>query len=841
MGSGSGSTEIRALARFMARRLWLARLCLAWESLWPALWPAVAIAGIFLVAALFNLWSRVPGSLHAAALLLFAIGFILALIQGLRGWRYPGEEAAVRRLETASGFTHRPLAALRDSPATGVHDNQGRALWRTHLQRIAQRAKAMRIGLPSPGMARHDPLGLRAALALVLIIAFTVGGSDSANRLARALQPDFSGASAATAASLTLWLTPPSYTAMAPLFLAAGTGDLAETRTVTEIVDVPSGAALLARVHGGTAVPQLEIGGEVIEFDAIDGSNYELSTTLLADPLTNQDESRRLTVRQGGEILGDWSLAVLVDQPPLIEFSSAPGRTARSALRLDYLADDDYGLVTIEAVVALIDDPSRSFTLPMTLPSEGITSAEDSNFYDLTAHPWAGLEVSIELAASDAPGQVGISEPVTMVLPERIFNHPVARRLIEERRRLALDPTQRNQVSNTLDDISRRPEHFFEDLNVFLGLRVARLRLLYDISDAIVGEVQDMLWDIALVIEDGPIALSEQALRDAERALSEALASNASDAEIDRLVDQMLEALDNYLNDLMEQAANRSGDEPSLEEQFLQAVDRDQIRDLIERIRELAKTGSREAARELLEQLKAALESMRANSMMGEDREGGGENRKILRELEKLIARQQQLLDKTFRRAQGNGEQPGPSGTGNSQNGPQGSSSRGSGGSESQPGLSLQQGLHAGLSELMRRWGGDGQPIPLSLNRASQAMRDALQALSAGLAGQAVGPQTSAIDEMQQGAQALLQAMMEEIGRAPQRPGGLTGGFGNALDPLGRGLLGRGFQDDSRTAIPDKADVQRSREILDELYRRAGEFQRPSIEREYIKRLLKRF
>ena len=70
----------------MARRLWLARLCLAWESLWPALWPAVAIAGIFLVAALFNLWSRVPGSLHAAALLLFAIGFILALIQGLRGW-----------------------------------------------------------------------------------------------------------------------------------------------------------------------------------------------------------------------------------------------------------------------------------------------------------------------------------------------------------------------------------------------------------------------------------------------------------------------------------------------------------------------------------------------------------------------------------------------------------------------------------------------------------------------------------------------------------------------------------------------------------------------------------
>jgi uncharacterized protein (TIGR02302 family) len=825
----------------MARRLWLARLCLAWEGLWPALWPAVAIAGMFLVAALFDLWSRVPGSLHVAALLMFAAGFVLALVQGLRGWRYPGEGDAVRRLETASGVTHRPLGTLRDNPAMGVNDNQGRALWRAHLLRAARQARALRIGLPSPGMARRDPLGLRAALVLVLIIAFTVAGSDGANRLARAFQPDFSGASAATAAALTLWLTPPSYTALAPLFLAAEAGGLAETKTATDTIIVPSGATLLARVHGGATVPRLEIDGEAIDFNAIDGSNYELSTTLSADPSSGLEERRRLTVLQGSEILGDWSLAVVIDQPPLIEFSAAPGRTARSALRLDYLADDDYGLVSVEAVVALLDDPSRSFTLPIILPREGATSAEDSSFFDLTAHPWAGLEVSIELAASDAPGQIGISEPVTLVLPERIFNHPVARRLVEERRRLALDPTQRNRVSNALDEISRRPEHFFEDLTVFLGLRAARLRLLYDLSDAAVGEVQDMLWDMALVIEDGPIALTEQALRNAEQALLDALASGATDAEIDRLVDAMLEALDDYLNAMMEQAANRGDGEPSLEEQLLQAVDRDQIRDLVERVRELAKTGSREAARELLEQLRAALENMRANNMMGENREGGGEDQKILRDLEKLIAKQQQLLDRTFRRAQGNGEQPGPSGAGNSQNGPQGPGSRGTGGSELQPGLSQQQGLRAGLSELMRRWGAKGQPIPLALNRASQAMRDALQALAAGLAGQAVEPQTTAIGEMQQGAQSLLEAMLEEIGQAPRRPGGLTGGFGNRLDPLGRGLLGRGFQDDSRTAIPDEADVQRSREILDELYRRAGEFQRPALERDYIERLLKRF
>ena len=64
-------------------------------------------------------------------------------------------------------------------------------------------------------------MGLRAALLLVLITAGTVAGEDGGNRLVRAFQPEFSMASAVTSATLTLWLSPPHYTAMAPLFLAA--------------------------------------------------------------------------------------------------------------------------------------------------------------------------------------------------------------------------------------------------------------------------------------------------------------------------------------------------------------------------------------------------------------------------------------------------------------------------------------------------------------------------------------------------------------------------------------------------------------------------------------------
>lgn len=825
------SGQMRILAKAVARRVWFSRISLIWERLWPAVWPAVAIAGVFLAVSLLDFWVRLPGSLHAVALFAFAAGFFLTLFRGLRDLRMPSDEKALRRIETTSGFAHRPLRTLGDRPAIAADDADGRALWQVHLQRSAKAVRRMRVSLPKPGMARRDPLGLRAALLLILIIAGVVAGGDSAHRLARALQPDFNAASAGTAAALTLWLTPPPYTAMAPMFLTAET--TGPVKAYDETIIVPSGATLLARVHGGAGVPVLDIDDNSAPFDNIDGANFEFSSII--------ESGRRITVRQGGEILGDWSITVVADQPPLIEFSQAPGRSPRAALRIDYIAEDDYGLVAIEAVISRLDDPKQNFFVSLPLPGERNLSAENSSFHDLTAHLWAGMEVSIELTASDALSQIGTSEPVAMTLPERIFSHPVARRLIEERRRLTLDPTQRNRVSATLDEISRRPEHFFEDIAVFLGLRAARQRLLYDVDDEAVAEVQEMLWDMALVIEDGPVALSQQALRDAEKALLDALSNDATDQEIDALVDKMLQALDDFLNALARQAANQDATEPTLEDQLSQAVTRDQIRDMVERVRELAKTGSREAAREMLEQLQAALDSMRANSMRGDNKKTGGEAQKILRDLEKMITKQQELLDDSFRRGknEGNGDQPGPVGRGGSQSGAPGDPT--TNGSPSAPGMSQQQALRDNLGDLMRRWGASGQSIPLPLNRADQAMQEALQALSAGLPGQAVGPQTSAIDEMSQGAKSLLQSMMKALGRSPPRSSGMTGGFGNNLDLLGRGMIGRGYQDDNKTRIPSEADMQRSRQILDELYRRAGDFQRPAIEKDYIKRLLKRF
>jgi hypothetical protein len=60
-------------------------------------------------------------------------------------------------------------------------------------------------------------------------------------------------------------------------------------------------------------------------------------------------------------------------------------------------------------------------------------------------------------------------------------------------------------------------------------------------------------------------------------------------------------------------------------------------------------------------------------------------------------------------------------------------------------------------------------------------------------------------------------------------------------DPLGRPQSTEGYSDNDSVKVPDEADIQRAREIFDELRRRASEPARPQFERDYIDRLLRRF
>ena len=79
--------------------------------------------------------------------------------------------------------------------------------------------------------------------------------------------------------------------------------------------------------------------------------------------------------------------------------------------------------------------------------------------------------------------------------------------------------------------------------------------------------------------------------------------------------------------------------------------------------------------------------------------------------------------------------------------------------------------------------------------------------------------------------------MMRQMGpRMGQGPSGDV-----PRDPLGRPQRSEGPDFGNSVKVPDEADAQRAREILEELRRRLSDPLRPTLELDYIERLLRRF
>lgn len=867
-------------------RLAQARAALLWERLGPALWAPLSVLGAFLVLALLNLPILLPGWLHALALLVLAATFLLSLVVGIRRFRAPAEDEARRRLERDSGLAHRPLHTLRDRPAG--NDPTAQALWRLHQERTRAAMRGLRVAWPGTEVPSHDRYALRALVILTLVVAGAAAWGDWRPRIAAALTPQFAGGTVTAAATLDLWINPPDYTGLPPVFLksgstakpaaqqAAGTSadHPAGNPTADQPVHIPQGSLVLARVTGGSGTPSLEAGDQTGPFEAVDSTNFQVQK-----PVTG---GTRIAVTQGGRTLGSWPIQVVPDRAPIIAHATPPAAGERGALKLDYAARDDYGLTEVKAQIRLApevpaapgaakadaapkDAPrteaEQVLEFPLSLPGVRPKDAHGTAFQDLTAHPWAGMPVTVRLTATDGAGQTGRSEDAAIILPERSFNHPVARAIVNQRKILTRNPQQsRVQVARALAEISARPDSYGNDIVAFLSLRTAMARLMLDQSAESVPALQQLLWETALRIEDGGLSLAEKDLRDAEKRLSEALDKNASDEELNRLMDELQAALDKFM-DAMEQrmleAMQRGEQIPMVPPELADRMtDRGDLQQMLDRMREMAQTGSRDAARQMLSQLQQMLENMRSGAMAQMNQQNGQQQQnqswEMMQQLQKLAQQQQQLLDQSFRQSQESMDQQGQQGDqprGRQQNqrrNQQGQQQQNSGSPTMQKQAEQQEALRRQLGELMRRMGEQqGGEIPQPLGRAERAMRDAAQALQQGAPGAAVPSQTEAMEQLQQGmqgmAEQMAQQMMGQGGPAMMGQQGQMPRQGRGRDPLGRRPSGYGMQDSNDVKIPEQSELQRAREILDELRRRSGQYGRPQEERNYIDRLLKQF
>jgi len=843
--------------RLVAQRA-RARLVLLFESVWLAVWPALGAAGLFVIAALLDLPAMLPFLAHVALLAGTAAAVAVLLVFGLRHLRLPAPAEADRRLEHVSGLTHRPLATLTDRPA--VSDPVGDALWRAHLARMADQIQRLRVGLPHPGLPRRDRKALRLGLVVGLVAAFAIAGRDAPQRLLAALQPTpVRVAAAIVTPELRAWITPPPYTRQAPVFLKADTGS----------VSVPAGSRLTINLTGAVDIPALHAGQESEPFLALDQGSFQVERDLA--------QAEQFGVSLGGQMLARWDIAVVLDQPPVAAWTDKPGQApADPRVRLPWKASDDYGLTALRAELRLDVRPDADpITLPIALPSGSPRAAQGGTQQDLTAHPWAGLAVRGRLVATDAAGQSGTSEESLFNLPERAFQHPVARMLIEIRKGLSRDPSDRTEALGVLDELLLKPTLFANDAVAWVNLSGIYSVLARQRGANAVPEAQARMWSLAIHLEEGLTEQTARALEEARRAVREAMEraqrdpTDANRRELEQRLRELQAAIDRHMQAMMEQA-RRDGSLAEFDPETHQMTNHDLDR-LAERAREAARQGRMDEARRRVEELEQLLEQLK-NGLASRSQDENGQQqgsqqrqqrgRQQMGAVQDMVGRQGGLLDQSEGRNDSANRPrgvPPPTSSGDSQ-------------AQREADRRVQNALRRSLGELMQQFGDLTGEVPPALTEADQAMRESSSQLAQGQDQAAGSAQQRAIEALQKGAQQMGQAMARQFGRSPGgeqgeqgegeggspqmgmmpgdqrgegRGGGPVPGDPARANPQGRDPLGRYNQgtssDSADVTVPEERERQRTQAIQEELRRRGAERERPQPELEYIDRLLRQF
>ncbi|MEZ5970818.1 MAG: DUF4175 family protein [Hyphomonadaceae bacterium] len=843
----------------LARDTNRARRRLALERLLRAGFVLFGAISLWAVFALLGGHERLPLLLQSLSAIFALLLFAYLAVRARRAWQAPTEEEARAQLARDSRMDAGAFDALRDQPTK--YNPLAVALWNRERERLLESAGRLRLGPPRPRLDDLDPYKLRYALAAVLIGAFVAAGQQAGDRLARAFLPDPGPLLGDQQMAIEAWAAPAEYTHAAPVSLS----DLVGERVVT-----PPSIRVTVRVTGPAGAPVLRFSGQ--------GGRRNARFTRAADGAWEA----QLDIPGRGELSivrfhtrARWRLAPAVDQAPRASWDAPISTLSDERIGLSWKARDDFGVRRLVLRVRPLHPPAglvRADPVDTELeaPAGDPRETEAQTEVDLGAHPYAGMEVEARIVAVDALGQEGVSDPLHITLPEKIFLQPLARAAIEIRRHILAErrpyrrgpsvqrrtqpagdillgnerievrdydarpalrraPQGIQRAARLIDALTIAPQdRYFRDLAVYFGFRTARSQLAVARNPAEADIAADTLWRTALRAEYGGAADARRALEEAQRQLAEALAQGAPQERIRQLLDALRRATENYMQALVQEAL-RNGESPqNLEDTEDQAtLSQRDIQEMLQRVQELSEQGRNAEAQQLLQQLAQILSNLDvqlSQSSEGEGQQGDSDQQmqESIDQLSETMGEQRALRDETRQEQQ---QQQGQGGSGGDQQG-------GQGGDE----LAQRQAqLRQGLAEAQRMADDAGAAPSQDLNAAGEAMRRAEDALRRGDLEGAESAQNAALDNLREGAEALS-AEMRERGRAGREGQGESSG-GNR-DPLGRATGNDGSSDGVDL---NGADPVRAREIFDEIRRRAQDPNRPEAEREYLRRLLDRF
>lgn len=798
----------RKLLGFLRGRIRLARLSLGVESFLQAFWPVLTLLGFAYGALAFGAFAALPTS-WAMPIMAAVGGLLLVLLaRAVRQFVWPTQSQALERMD--ENLESRPIASLQDSPAINTKDPFAQALWAAHIAEMNAHAKAARAPFPAPDLPKYDQYGLRlmalSAVLLALIFAPKIG--------VEALRPPTGDIASTTAPRVAIeaWATPPAYTGKPAIFLT-------ELEAGARI-SLPIGSEITLRTYGDGVFSLTEnVSGE--------------AAALLVPEEGEPARDGHFAVRSNGTVeifdgqttLGQWRISVIADEPPTIAAPDGIGKSHEGALSVAYAATDDYGIVSTRYIIhPELDQVVRAYGLvpaPVAVPqdfigelplpfTQDLTDIKETLLADFSKEMWANLPISLTLEVTDGAGQVARVALSSDELPALSFFDQLAAAVVEQRRDLMWSPENDRRVSQVLRAVSYRPEDgLFPNASSYLLLRSAIRRMGYQMEDGLDeterAALEELLWQIALKIENGDLSGAEARLRRAQDRLSQALENGATSDEIAGLMDELREATKDYMREL---AQNMDPDQQQAQGET-RTITSDQLQEMLDRIQELSEQGRTEEAQQLLEELQDFMNNMQMVQGAG----GGQQQNAEQQQMQDGLQQQQELSDEAFQQLQ---EQFGEQGQGN----------------EEGQNLADRQEQLREFVEQMQEDGAGGA----ALGEAERNMGEARDRLRQGDFSGAFDAQAQALENMRE-------TMREMENRQADGRAGQDGNIAaeqNQYDPLGRPLGNKG-RADGDTAVPDQNASDRARALLGEIRRRTGEAARPAEELDYLNRLLDRF
>ncbi|OUI88623.1 hypothetical protein HK11_05660 [Acetobacter sp. DmW_043] len=607
----TGETQRLSLnAKLVAVRKRAAQI-LQTEAYWRAFLPTLGLVALYILAALLRLPHYLPDSVRLILLAGWAILCGRRLYTDLKRIPPISPHAADHRIEEVSGLKNRPLTTLTDKPA-GLQDVHTTALWHAHKARTLSEIVTLKAGFPRlwphTFFSRFATLGLIAALSGVFVLA----GYSAPGRILAAFVPDWDDPDTPMP-HVEAWITPPSYTSAMPVFLGSAASN----------PSVPQNAKLTAIVTGTDTAPVLRTGYNQIKnykTTRLDSQSWKLEASL--------ERSGLIRLRGRGRTLRQWAVTIEPDGVPSAEWGPSPGAQKNDwRTRLPFQAAHAFGLDSLTAELQLAH-PGRGTqrTLAVPLPLSGHPkSVKGAVSPDLSEDPWAGETVTGRIVAHSVSGQSGASKPVTFRLGARVFHSPVARAVLDLRKRYALGQENREDTASDLAVLGDAPGPVQNHTGMLLNLAdiVAILNNRHTDNETAQISAVNLMWDLALDIEDRQKDKNEASaqasldVRAAQAAVAQQLEYMNKTGRGDKNAQQELKermatlnnALARKMQALTEQAMRDHTIIPDMQN-FSQA-NQNAFSGLMKQMQKDAMSGNPEEAMKRLQQMEDAAERMR--------------------------------------------------------------------------------------------------------------------------------------------------------------------------------------------------------------------------------------